>query len=340
MSGSIKSSNTSRFVEHSTKISSFALILVILAGLGSLFFPQQVTHERVNVLPEETVKLSPLTIQRRAIGALRIDVKAVIPTNHWVVYEIRLYDDQNQLLASGIKEAWKESGVWREDGETGTWSESDLLGGLDVRLGEKQQEKITIAVTVLEYGETRGRVLSEQPVSFQVDVENGVIDGRYLWTGFFGVLVMLILNGLSVGTIGKVRIKKTVNDSDVGERAFLGGEKCLIKVSVKVKSDETSPQSLMVNLWLKDGRGEQIYSEQTSVKLRFRRDDGEIEDARGTLEQYFIFTRRGSYGFYVEVTPDQPVDRTTLMVTENAKTQSGKKPVKIITVDANPILID
>jgi len=332
---SVQSSNTRRFVDHSVTISSLALIIIFIAGVGSIFLPQQVTEESVQVLPEESVQLPPITIQRRLIGALRIDVKALIPTNHWVVYEIRLYDDQNQLLASGIKEAWKESGVWREDGETGTWSESDLLGGFDIRLGEKKQEEITIAVAVLEYGETRGQVITNQPISFRVDVDNGVIDGRYLWTGFFGVLVMLVLNRLSVGTAGKTRIRKRIKDSDVGERVIIGGEDCLIRVTVNVKSDETSPQSLAVNLWLKDGTGEQIYSEQTPIKLNFRREDGEIEDARGKLEQYFVLTRRGSYGFYVEVTPDQPVDETTLIVTENAKTQSGKKPVKIITVDAD-----
>ncbi|AFZ45041.1 hypothetical protein PCC7418_2911 [Halothece sp. PCC 7418] len=335
MSVSVQSSNSSRFVDHSLNISSLALLLMMIAGIGSLFFPQQVTNQMVKVLPEETTQLSPITIERRLVGALRIDVKAIIPTNHWVVYEIRLYDDQNELLASAIKEAWKESGVWREDGETGTWSESDLLGGLDVRLAEKKREDITIAVAVLEYGETRGQVITDQPVSFRVDVDNGVIDGRYLWVGFFGVLFMVILNRLSVTTTGKVRIRKTIKDSDVGERAIVGGENSLIRVTVNVKSDETSPQSLAVNLWLKDGTGEQIYSEQTRIKLNFRRDDGEIEDATGKLEQYFVFTRRGSYGFYVEVTPDQPVDETTLIVTENAKTQSGNKPVKIITVDAD-----
>lgn len=334
MSVSVQSSNTRSFVDHSVTISSLALFLIIIAGIGSLFLPQQLINKSINVRPEETVQLDPITIERRLMGALRIDVKALIPTNRWVVYEIRLYDDQNQLLASAIKEAWKESGVWREDGETGTWSESDLLGGLDVRLSEKQRENITIAVAVLEYGQTRGQVITEQPVSFRIDVENGVIDGRYLWTGFFAVLVMLILNRLSVGTAGTVRIRKTVRDSDVGERAILGGENALIRVTVNIKSDEHSPQSLNVSLWLKDGTGEQIYSEQTPIKLNFRRDEGEIEDARGKLEQYFVLTRRGSYGFYVEVTPDQPVDQTTLIVTENAKTQSGNKPVKIISVDA------
>lgn len=335
MSVTIKSATSKRFIDLSVPVSWLAFLFVIVATVSSPFFSHTVTNEMLTVFPEETVTLSPLTLQRRLIGALRIDVKAIIPTNHWVVYEIQLYDDQNQLLAAAIKEAWRESGIWREDGESGTWSESDLLGGLDVQLGKKEKEQISIAVAVLEYGETTGRVLTEEPVSFRVDVKNGVIDGRYLWTGFFGTLVMWILTLISVRTAGKVVIRKVINDSDVGERGILGGKNCLIKVIVKVFSDETSPSTLRVNLWLKDGTGEQIYTEQDEMKLRFNREDGNIESATGTLEKYFVLTRRGSYGFYVEVTPDQPVDQTFLIIKENAHTSSPRQTVKIITVDAN-----
>jgi len=333
MSVTITPTTTKRFVEQGVKLSWIALALVILAALTSAFFSKQVTNQMVTVAPKETVTLKPINLQRRVIGALRIDVKAIMPFNHWVVYEIQLYDDQNQLLASARKEAWRERGVWREGGETGTWSEADLLGGLDVQLSQKQQEEITIAVSVLEYGETGGKVLTDQPVSFRVDVRNGVIDTRYLWIGFLGTLVMAILTTLSVGTAGQVRIQETINDSDVGGRAIVGGEKNLIRVTVKVLSDETSRSELTVKLWLKDGMGEQIYSEQTQINLNFHNDDGDIDHARGKFEQYFVLTRRGSYGFYVEVTPDQPVDQTTLIVKENVKTLSGKQDVKTITVD-------
>ena len=329
----IQPSTTKRFVEPSFKLSLIALALVILAAIVSGFFYQPILDRNLRVSPQERVELPPITLQRSLIGALRIDVKATLPTNRWVVYEIQLYDEQGKRLASAIKEAWRESGVWREGGESGTWEEEDLLGGLDVQLGKKEKDKITIAVSVLEYGETRGQVINNQPVSFRVNVKNGVIDTRYLWVGFFGAIAMMILTLLSVGTAGKVRIKETINDSDVGGREILGGKDNLVRLTVKILSDETSPSSLSVNLWIKDGMGEQIYSEQTQVKLNFRREDGDIEDARGKLEQYFIFTRRGSYGFYVEVTPDEPVDKTTLIVKENAKTLSGNKPVNVITVD-------
>ena len=338
MSVQIQSSTTSRFVEQSSKISVIALALVVIATIASAFFSQQLFNERVSVSPEERVELPPITLQRSLIGALRIDVKATIPTNRWVVYEIQLYDQQGERLASAIKQAWRESGVWREGGESGSWQEQDLLGGLDVQLGEKKEEEITIAVSVLRYGETGGLLIMDQPVPFRVDVKNGVIDTRYLWVGFFGAIAMTILTLISVGTTGKVRIKETINDSDVGGRGIIGGENNLVKLTVKILSDETSPSSLSVNFWIKDGTGEEVYSEQIQVKIKFRRTEiigGEIEDARGKLEQYFVFTRRGSYGFYVEVTPDQPIDRTTLIVKENAKTLSGNHPVKVITVDTN-----
>ncbi len=331
----IQSSKSKQFVEHSVTISWLSLILVTIAGFSSIFFAQPIKNQMLTVSPQETATLSPITLQPRLIGALRIDVKAIIPANHWVVYEIQLLDDQNQILASAIKEAWRESGTWREDGETGTWSEADLLGGLDVHLAREQQEQITIAVAVLGYGQTGGNEITNQLVSFRVDVQNGVIDTRYLWLGFLGTVVMLVLTYLSVGTAGKVRIKETVKDSDVGGREMLGGENGLVKVTVNVLSDETSPQFLTVNLWIKDDMGKQIYREQNRIKLKYRFDDGELEDARGKLEQYFVLTRRASYGFYVEVTPDEPVERTTLTVKENAKTLSGNKTVKMITVDPN-----
>jgi len=333
MSVTIKSSTTKRFVERSVFFSWLALLLVIIASFAGGLVSKQITNQMVRVSPQETVRLDPITLERRLIGALRIDVKAVMDFNRWVVYEIQLYDDQNQVLASARKEAWRERGGWREGGETGTWSEADLLGGLDVQLGKKQQEEITIAVSVLEHGETGGKVLQEQPVSFRVDVKNGVIDTRYLWIGFFGTLAMAILTSVSVGTAGRLKIREVINDSGVGERAIVGGEKALIRVTVKVLADETSPSHLAVSLWLKDGMGEQIYSEQTQIPLHFQGEEGEIENATGKLEQYFVLTRRGSYGFYVEVSPDQPVDQTTLTVKENVKTLSSKQEVKVITVD-------
>ena len=112
---------TSRFVERTPYFSLLSVLLVLLAFFVSVFFPEVLEQERVQVRPEETVKLDPVRIERDPIGALRIDVKAILPRNTWVTYQIELFDKQGDRLANAVKEAWRESGIWREGGETGTW---------------------------------------------------------------------------------------------------------------------------------------------------------------------------------------------------------------------------
>jgi hypothetical protein len=65
-----------------------------------------------------------------------------------------------------------------------------LQGGLDVQA--KKKEPITVAIVVLEYGNTSGQQL-EQPVGFKVTMENGVVDTRYLWPGLIGSGILGII---------------------------------------------------------------------------------------------------------------------------------------------------
>jgi len=324
MSAKIKTTTTGQFIDHTFKISLLSLILIILAGFVSVFFSKELVDKTVTVNPEQRVNLESMTLERRLIGALRIDVTALLDTSRWVMYEIQLYDDKDQLLASAIDESWYSAGRWHEGGETGTWEQEEVKGGLDVQWGDKEKQDVTIAISVLEVGPAQGKTNNFQaPVPFAVEVRDGVIDTRYLWLGFFGTAAMSLLSLIAVKGTGKFKIRETINDSDVGERAILGGEDSLVQVMVKVLADETASHSINVTLWIKDGLGNQIYSKRHLISLNFRKDDeGDIEDARGEVKEWFVLTRRGSYGFYVEVTPDEPVDATTLIVKENVKTLS------------------
>jgi hypothetical protein len=127
-------------------------------------------------------------------------------------------------------------------------------------------------------------------------------------------------------------LANTVNDSDIGDRGVLGGSDKLVKVSVDIQSDETSPRELTINLWVKDGEGEQLCHQTTPVQLRFIKDeDGEIQRAIGKHQYFFVFEKRGSYGFYIEVTPDQPVDRTKLFVREGVRTLTNSEVLRVKT---------
>lgn len=56
------------------------------------------------------------------------------------------------------------------------------------------------------------------------------------------------------------------------------------------------------------------------VNVNVEKDDGKFKKATAQLERHFILTQRGSYGFHVEVSPDQPIDSTRLIVRDKART--------------------
>jgi len=326
MSASINLKKTSRFIDTGLYIAFGATGLVFLALIASVFFKKVLFYKNVAVSEEEVAKIAALKIEPQPIGALRIDAKAIIPDNRWVAYEIQLLDQQGQLIASAQKQAWRESGTWYEDGESGTWNEDDLEAGLDVRA--KKGEQVTIAISVLGYGDTSGLEFTE-PVNFEVKVSNGVIDTRHLFPGLFGTFALAVMSAIAIPRSGKKVISKTINDSDPSERATLGGASKLVRVKINMESDETSPQIMKARLAIKNSYGELIYSEHLDLNLTFHREDGKLEKVTGKAEKLFILEPQESYGFYVEVIPDAPVDKTTLSVLDGTRTRTAVEAIHI-----------
>jgi len=322
---------TGRFVDWFPYLPWLATATMVLSLIVGAFMERTLISTNVTVDPGSPVELSPIQLKKEPIGALRIDVVAGLPTNQWVTYEIQVKDKTGKVLASGIKQAWSESGTWAEEGESGTWAEDDLMGGLDVRAN--QSEPVTIALAVLEYSDTAGREL-ETAVPFQLTVKNGVVDDRYLWTGLFGTFVVALVTLFSVSSTGKVVINKSNRDSDVAARTTLGGAGKLLRVVVKVNSDEHSPHRLNIRLSINDANGEQLYSNVHSVDVSLSKNDGRVTGGNCTLTKFFVLEPRSSYGFHVEVTPDASIDRTRILVRENSRTLF---PVEVTTLNSTDV---
>nr|WP_290227362.1 hypothetical protein [Trichocoleus desertorum] len=317
MSVQVQTQRMGRFIDPWPYLTLATAVVMLLGLINAGFVGKTLLATSLNVDPEEAAELQPIQVEKTPIGALRIETEAIVPDNHWVTYEIQLRDRQGNLLASGIKQAWNESGTWSEEGESGTWQESDLSGGLDVR--PNQSEPITIAIQVLDYTSTSGQEI-DQPVPITVTVQNGVVDGRYLWAGLIGTASLALLSLIAVPLTGAQVIEKTIPDSDVGDRGVMGGSDRLVRVTVDITSDETSPEALQVELFVKDQNGEQIYTNSFPVNLSLSKENGKVDEGTGTLTLFFLLEPRSSYGFYAEVVPDGPIDKTTLAVRDGAKT--------------------
>jgi hypothetical protein len=322
MSASINVKKTNRFIDPALYISFGATGLILLALIASAFFEKVLFSKNIQVSKGEVTKIEALKIEPQLIGALRIDANAIIPSNRWVNYEIQLLDKQGKLIGSAVKQAWQESG----SDSDGSWSENDLDASLDVRA--KKNEEVTLAISVLGYGDTSGREFTE-PLSIDVKVSNGVIDTRHLWPGLFGTLALAVMTFIAVPQTGKKAIYTTINDSDPSERATVGGDNKLVCVKINMKSDETTPQTMQARLVVKNSYGEQLYSENLDLNLTFHREDGDLEYVSGKSQKFFILEPQDSYGFHVEIIPDAPVDRTTLTVVDGIRTARTVEAVQI-----------
>lgn len=301
--------------------------MIILAGLSSIFFVKPLASKTLQAQEGKPARLQPIKVKPQAIGAVRVDVTARIPTNRYLAYEVQIRDQQDKVLAAGLKNAWKESGVWREEGQTGTWQEDDLEAGLDI--SSAKPESLNVVVEVLEYGTSRNQTLTES-VSFRIKVNQGIIDTRYLWPGFWGGLLMAGLTCLFSKSAGATLSDKSIGDSDLGDRVNVGGPNKLIKVVVKTVADETSPPSLSCRLMVRDGNGDELFNASEVMPLKFKRDeDGDIDSTHGQATFFLVLEKPSSYGFYVEVTPDAPVDSTRLIIKQGAVTLGAVKVAHI-----------
>lgn len=195
------------------------------------FFVKPLASKTLQAREGQPARLQPFKVKPQAIGAVRVDVTARIPTNRYLAYEVQIRDQQDKILAAGLKNAWNESGIWREEGQTGTWQEDDLDAGLDV--SSAKAEPLTVVVEVLEYGTSRNQTLTES-VSFRIKVNQGIIDTRYLWPGFWGGLLMAGLTCLFSKSAGATLSDKSIGDSDLGDRVNAGGQTNSSKSSSKL----------------------------------------------------------------------------------------------------------
>ena len=335
MQVAVDTKRTSRFIDKWAYIALGATSFLLLALIGSGLFKKTLISKNISVGVGESTPPEKLTLKPQLVGALRIDVEVSIPTNTSLIYQIQLLDQQGKVVASAIKNAWSEAGTWNEEGESGSWSESDLLAGLDVRT--KKAEQINLVITVLKYEGTTRRELTQPKPVFNVLVENGVVDTGPLFPALFATIPLTVMAMFAVPFTGKKVISKTFDDSDPSVRATLGGANKLIRVEVNVASYQTFPSQLQVKLVINDGYGEQVHSTLTTMSVNLEGENGSVKRGNGSSTLFFVFEKRDSYSFNVEVLLYRSA-YGTIFVREGARTLRAQevvyiKPNSVSTLD-------
>jgi hypothetical protein len=308
---------TGRFIDRWAYLALGVFGLMVIALVTAAIWQKPLINRTLAVPVDSRTALPPIPIQPSLWGALRVDVAAQLPAGEGATYDLQILDAQGRVIASAIKDAWSESGTWREEGESGTWSESELQTGLDLRAS--RAEPITIAIGVQDHTTSSGKPLNT-PVQFTVQVDTGVIDDRYLWAGLLGTLCTSLLALLAVPTSGRRVIAKTLSGSEITQRATLGGPNRLLRLVVKVAGYDSCVPSVRLHLTIQDAEGTSRFSDNITLPIRYTKTDGKITGAKATYTAFILLEPRGSYGYRVAITPDEGIKKTTLIVSEEART--------------------
>ena len=315
----VETRKTSRFIDPWLCLAIAAALAILVAGIVSLASPDTLIDHQIEVPPSKTVRLEPISVRPAPWGAIRINVRARLRPNRWVAFEIQVLDEEDRLLGSAIKEAWRRSASSQG---------SNLRGGLDLR--PDRPRSLTLAIAVLDAGPSvRGRRTG--PVAFTVRATQGVADGRYLLAGFLGCSALAALAVLSRSFSGTPAIAKTIVDSEVCDRATVGGPGNLVRVIITTKLDETRPERVDVCLRVRNAWGELAYTQRRSVNVR-QYLNSNSESIQVNTEWLLILQERGSYSFFAAVTPDEPVYFATLQVLERARTTPMADVTTVTTI--------
>jgi hypothetical protein len=334
---------TKAFVDRWAKASLAAPVLAVVVFFIGAGAHRVILSEAFSLAADQEATTPEVTLPRSAIGGVRIAATAQLPNNRWAAYQVTVLAPDGTVLLELVKEAWAESGTWREDGESGTWSESDRDMLWDFRV--RDHERVRFEVSVLDQGSSSDEWRSNDAdtstdggepgfqVPIRLTVHTGVTDGRFIALAFLFSIGFSVLAYYLAGHGGRPVIVATNDDSEVKGRAQMGGPGRLVAVAIAGRVDETAPLSMQVNVNLRDERGATHYLGTDFASVRFRTDEGRIEDGRFSLHLYFELPRAASWGIFVEAIPDAPMEHLKLVVRDRATTRGA---VKIEALEAVP----
>ncbi|MCT0198683.1 hypothetical protein KQ313_03155 [Synechococcus sp. CS-1325] len=251
------------------------LPLAVLA-LSALEPPQRlllVTTE------EQPARSEMFTLRDGWLGSPRIALEAELPDNSTVELGVRLLDATGRPVLELFKDGWRESGVWVEGGESGSWQERDTA--LQLQLRPQASGRFQLEVTLDELLGVSGLPL-QAPVTLRGTVRNHSVDaGLLLFTAVVSQAIVLCLLAAVYGAARSRRLLR-VEEGVAAVRLPLGGPG-LLKLVVRARwelpdgaTPELPPLALApFSLSLSDATGERRLDHQATLAVVKHANDGD-----------------------------------------------------------------
>lgn len=284
----------------------------LLLFLLDLELPQR---QPLLLVPEQAVVSRPFRLDSGWLGSPRLELTTTLPADSSAVFSVDLLNDQGQTVLELSKEAWRETGTWFEDGETGTYDEADAAVPLDLR--PVRGGDFRLRVTMEELLDAAGRPLAT-PLMTNLSVRNHSLDGPL-------ILASAVVGGLMVALLwrsvyGDCRYRRVVRvrDGGIDQRIVAGGAGVLrLKVRgrcIPRPNTEAAhlPRALSLRLRVDDRIGRRRLDSSLSLPLAWRSNQEIVLSGEGLQVLLLRIGERDSLRLRVEESDAHPDGRARL----------------------------
>ena len=128
--------------------------------------------------PEQPALSDPFPLTVGPLGSPLISLQARLPANSSLVLAAELLDPRGAVALQLNQQAWRQSGSWQEQGETGSWEENETEAQLSFRPQRSGSHRLRL---------TAAELLNEanQPlqtiIEVQVQIRQHSVDAPLLW---------------------------------------------------------------------------------------------------------------------------------------------------------------
>ena len=206
----------------------------------------------------------PFPLDAGPLGSPVLQVQARLPRDTSITYSVELLDGNDRVLLALSREGWRETGVWSEEGESGTYDESDSDLALPLRPPRSGPHRLRLRQEELSGSDGRPRAAT---VPFSATLARHRVNAPLLWLTSAAALVATTCAWQAIYAPRRRRAVLQARDPHLALRTDLGPGLVRLSVRVRYWTALTRPTPVPLQLRLHDGLGRFALQESRQIPL-------------------------------------------------------------------------
>lgn len=222
---------------------------------------------------DQPVLSRPFQLEAGRLGSAQIRLRTELPPDSTMVLAVDLLDGRGAVQLQLDQEGWRERGSWAEEGESGTYDESQSELLLQLRPQRSGAHRLKV---VLEEFQQAAAPSRPPLLRLHLEVHNHRLDGPLLLFTALISAVLVRLHALAIDGDCRLRWRRRCDDDRISTRLELGGTGLLrLRLTGRYEKPDRPVAPLVeahlqvpLRLRLTDVWGTALFEHQETLRLK------------------------------------------------------------------------